>query len=95
MTIYFIGLISQSAFFDPLMFMLMLAGGSMAAPIHGGFGDINHAPSLLSMKSWTHSIAVQLSKIVAETQMDFVSTIWRIFISNFAKILKFQKCFFS
>ena len=69
------------------MFMLMLAGGSMAAPVHGDVGHINHAPSLLSMKSWTHSIAAQLSKIVAETQMDFVSTIWRIFISNFAKIL--------
>ena len=57
------------------MFMLMLAGGSMAAPVHGGVGHINHAPSLLNMKSWTHSTTIQLSKIVGETQMDFVSKV--------------------
>ena len=47
----------------------------MAAPVYGSVGHINHAPSLLNMKSWTHSSTIQLSKIVGETQMDFVSKV--------------------
>ena len=37
---YFVGLISQSAFYVALIFLLMFAGGSMAAHVHGGFGHI-------------------------------------------------------
>ena len=54
------------------MLMLMLTGGAMAAPVHGGVDHINHAHPLLNMKSWTYSTTIQLSKIVGETQMDFV-----------------------
>jgi len=39
-SLYFVGLISQSAFFAALIFLLMFAGGTMGAPVHGGFGHI-------------------------------------------------------
>ena len=68
------------------MFTLMFAGGSMAAPAHGGIDHFNQANSLLNMKSWTLSTTTQLSKIVGETQMDFVSTIWKIFGSILTSI---------
>ncbi|KAL9988437.1 hypothetical protein ACROYT_G002882 [Oculina patagonica] len=45
-----------------LSVLLMLTGGSMAAPSH---------PSVSNMKEWIYANTLQLSKLVGETQADF------------------------
>ncbi|KAL9988443.1 hypothetical protein ACROYT_G002888 [Oculina patagonica] len=54
-----------------LSVMLMLTGGSMAAPSHGRVGHANQTPSVSNMKEWIYAYTLKLSKLIGETQTDF------------------------
>ena len=51
----------------------MFARGCMAVPVYGGAGGISQVPSIRDVKIVTRANVVFLSKIVGETQVDFVS----------------------
>lgn len=54
---------------------LMLTGSSMAAPVQTSIGQAAGLPSMSTIYSYIYAKSLRLSKIVGETQADFVSQI--------------------